>query len=551
MPEQSEYAKAIEERNNYVKSILESTSRKKVVVAGPGTGKTYLFSQLLQGKSKSLVLTFVNSLVEDLSLELYGLADVKTLHSFALSELNRISGRNIQISPVVAATIKEDAEIILNEVINFNTIFYEKEDHNTAIEFYKRRRIYYDYYGYTDIIYGAVKCYEKFHGRIPGYEIILIDEFQDFNKLEVTLIDLLSEKSPILIAGDDDQALYDFKRASNAHIRNRYTNKEYGFDSFTLPSCGRCTRVIVEAINDIILSAQKIGFLKGRIEKPFKYFADQKKDEVSCAYPRIIYSQQFSTKTPWFIEFKTSEFAKEQRKDFSVLIISPYKKQSIQIAEQLRKKGYNNIEVALQDESEITLLDGLKILLVNEKDNLGWRIAAKNLLPFDEFCELLKLSDSKTDSNFVDLLKSEIQKVIKALLLILKKVRDNKSIKPDKVDLLLRKLEFDQIGILKNAIRSEIECAAQKLGIPAIRKIKFKATTIQSSKGLSSDLVFLTHFDDRFIIKDDDKTKILDQEICNFIVALTRARKKIFLISTEKKKPTFLNWINPDKIEIV
>lgn len=74
------------------------------------------------------------------------------------------------------------------------------------------------------------------------------------------------------------------------------------------------------------------------------------------------------------------------------------------------------------------------------------------------------------------------------------------------------------------------------------------ATTIQSSKGLSSDLVFLTHFDDRFFIKNEDKSIITNQDICNFIVALTRARKKVILISTTKLKPTFLNWIKPERI---
>ena len=57
-----------EERNRYVNNILNTTSNKKVVVAGPGTGKTYLFKRILKGKKKALTLTFINSLIEDLSL---------------------------------------------------------------------------------------------------------------------------------------------------------------------------------------------------------------------------------------------------------------------------------------------------------------------------------------------------------------------------------------------------------------------------------------------------------------------------------------------------
>ena len=63
------YTKAIIERQKYIDAILSSPSRNKIVVAGPGTGKTYLFKEVVKGKTNTLTLTFVNALVEDLSLE--------------------------------------------------------------------------------------------------------------------------------------------------------------------------------------------------------------------------------------------------------------------------------------------------------------------------------------------------------------------------------------------------------------------------------------------------------------------------------------------------
>ena len=80
-----------------------------------------------------------------------------------------------------------------------------------------------------------------------------------------------------------------------------------------------------------------------------------------------------------------------------------------------------------------------------------------------------------------------------------------------------------------------------------IRKIPIKSTTIQSSKGLSADYVFITHFDDRYFIKNNGN--ISDKDIRNLLVALTRAKKKVFLISSNTtKRPTFLGWINADRI---
>jgi hypothetical protein len=59
------------ERQRHVDTILSSRAYKKLVVAGPGTGKTNLFKTILNGKNNTLTLTFVNALVADLSLELY------------------------------------------------------------------------------------------------------------------------------------------------------------------------------------------------------------------------------------------------------------------------------------------------------------------------------------------------------------------------------------------------------------------------------------------------------------------------------------------------
>ena len=53
-----------------IESVLNSTSSKKLVVAGPGTGKTTLFKQLLEletgDPNQRIVLTFINNLKDDL-----------------------------------------------------------------------------------------------------------------------------------------------------------------------------------------------------------------------------------------------------------------------------------------------------------------------------------------------------------------------------------------------------------------------------------------------------------------------------------------------------
>src|SRR5581483_6282162 len=102
--------------------------------------------------------------------------------------------------------------------------------------FYLDRANYYDAVDFDDSVYRIRRRLVADASLIPEYELVLIDEFQDFNKMEAAVIDLLAEKSAIVVAGDDDQALYSQLRgASWDHIRARYASGNY--EIFELPFC--------------------------------------------------------------------------------------------------------------------------------------------------------------------------------------------------------------------------------------------------------------------------------------------------------------------------
>ena len=546
MPKENKYEKSNRERSEFVDKILVSGSTKKVVVAGPGTGKTFLFKELLKNKKNALTLTFVNSLVEDLSLELNGMSEVKTLHGYARSILAKLTASDINVFHKLSNIIKEDGKILLGQELDFDKLFHERNDEDENLLFYKKRKDYYKYYSFAAIIFAAVKYFEQNREKIPVYEQILIDEFQDFNPLEVSLIELLAEKSPILLAGDDDQALYSFKSASTKFIRERNDGSVAGYESFTLPYCSRCTNVIVAAINDTLNTARTLGFLNGRVEKEYKYFDDEKKDKLCELHPKITYSQVFDRQIPWFIEKNIRELVQQEKNTFSVLIISPYKKQSHTIANSLIAKGFQNIDFVIKEEDEINILDGFKLLMENKNDILGWRIVSKFILSEEEFKSLIKDSDSQPLKTIKDLVPSNHRDTINKILKVLKYIKEDKFINKDDYDLAIALLGLSTYKIIKDYLFNQIDKNTSRVGDPALRKIPVKLTTIQSSKGLAADIVFITHFDDRFFIKDSSAT---DQDICNFLVAMTRAKNKLFLISSLKEEPTFLKWIKDDRLE--
>jgi superfamily I DNA/RNA helicase len=548
MNPEERYVAAEQERRAFVDAIVHSVARNKIVVAGPGTGKTFLFKEILQGKKRALTLTFVNSLVEDLSLELYGLCDTRTLHSFARGLLTEMLG-SAKVFPKLSDVISEDAKLAFDREVDFDKLFHERDDKNPDVQFYSHRRRYYDnHYGHSDVIFAAVKYLERHPDKVPSYDQVLVDEFQDFNQLEVSLIDLLALKSPILLAGDDDQALYDFKSASATHIRERHSDQNADYASFSLPYCSRCTRVIVDAINDVITGATGDGHLSARTAKPYRYFDCDSKDRESEKYPKIVYRQLYAKQIPWFIESEIDKIAAERRSKFSVLVVSPTSTQARTIANALREKGFQNVAYVDRPERELKMLDGLKLLLEDDKSNLGWRVTAKFLMSAPKFQALVKGSMEEGAKPFRDSLEVATRAQVKSMLTVLRKIENDAAVDPAALEEVCAKVGINSHDATKQVLKERSSRESWRGGKPAIRRIPIQSTTIQSSKGLAEDYVFITHFDDQYFLRD--KGKVGDRDICSFLVALTRARQKVFLISSRKNEPTFLNWISRERLDV-
>jgi superfamily I DNA/RNA helicase len=547
------YAVARHQRQKYVDAVVGAQTDKNLVVAGPGTGKTYLFKAVLQGKTNTLTLTFVNALLADLSLELFGLSDVKTLHGFARSQLQRVTGKTVKVFPKLSEVIKEDAGVLLGGEIDFDYLFNNKVDGDPHLDFYKKRKDYYGHYGFADLVYAVVLYFERHQDKIPAYAQVVVDEFQDFNALEVSLIDLLAKKSPVLLAGDDDQALYEsLKCASAKHIRKRHAGESPGYACFTLPYCSRSTRVIVDAANDIITHAKDSGLLLGRINKPYEYFEDATKDVESNANPQIVYSRVFAKQISWFNQKQVEDITRQLRAKFTVLVLSPTRTQCRGIYETLKAKGFENVQFTEKgDIAQPSLLDGLKLLLTDDKCNLAWRIVSRKLLDGTAFEALLKQTEGDGETKGLSvLIDPSLKKEVRRLLKTLRRVRDGKQkLADDQLAELFAGIGVDAYETAAQSLRDQLASPSPRMADPGIRRTSILVTTIQSSKGMAADYVFITHFDDRYCVRDRNKSTLSDQDVCSFLVALTRARKRVFLLSTDKgKTPTFLQWIDEKRI---
>ncbi len=84
-----------------------------------------------------------------------------------------------------------------------------------------------------------------------AFDRIIVDEYQDLNKAEQTIIDRLAENSVLAIVGDADQSIYAFKYANPEGIADFLQRHGDTVDK-SLSECRRCGQDIVAVANSVI-----------------------------------------------------------------------------------------------------------------------------------------------------------------------------------------------------------------------------------------------------------------------------------------------------------
>jgi ATP-dependent DNA helicase UvrD/PcrA len=266
-----------EARRKAIVDIVSSHAPKRLIVAGPGTESHLRFaccwSRFPKGKP-TLVFTLINNLVDELERDLAGLKNdqikVNTLHGFCKESLHRnIRLRDVNADfeyfPPLSLLIERDAGFLglKFQERDFQRDLVSLKEETEAVKFYLHQAAYYNAVSHDDSVYRVFSFYRANPNDVPNFELIIVDEFQDFNLLEASFIQCLAAKNKIVIAGDDDQSLYRFRHASNKYLRELWENRE--FANFSLPFCSRCPPVLVDAVNAFINNAQSSGLLRGRI----------------------------------------------------------------------------------------------------------------------------------------------------------------------------------------------------------------------------------------------------------------------------------------------
>ena len=274
-----------------------------LVIAGAGSGKTKVLTHkiayLMQEKDikpwNILAITFTNKAANEMKSRVEGLVGnaakdmwIGTFHSICVKILRRFIDRiGFDTSFIIFDTsdqrtlIKEcikacdlDEKMftdrsVLSEISNAKNEMLEpmqyalrtggdfrKEKIATVYSLYQQRLKENNAVDFDDIINHTIKILmenpEVLEYYSDKFKYVLVDEYQDTNKSQFTLVTMLAAKyGNITVVGDNDQGIYSFRGADISNILN-FERDFPGTKIIKLEQNYRCTGNILNAANAVI-----------------------------------------------------------------------------------------------------------------------------------------------------------------------------------------------------------------------------------------------------------------------------------------------------------
>jgi len=558
MGTEEEHEQLRAERQAALDAILESSAAKKLIVAGPGTGKTHTFKEALERAGGGVALTFIRALVRDLRVALADVAEiVNTFHGFTKHLLHAhpygvtADFWYCTALPIIVArdlTLLGFGEVSESEI---NSAFQKLDDAEGLITESLRVGDYYNAVGHNDVVYRVLRRFEESPDDIPEYPLIVVDEYQDFNPLETSLIRKLEQRSPVLVAGDDDQALYHRKHASPEFIRELAAADDYS--NFELPFCSRCTAVIVQAVNNVIARAIANGNLAGRLDKPFVcYLPDKAADSES--HPTVIHAHCTveSSTSPYIgryvaeqIEQIPPEHITASREGGYPTVLVVGTGEFVRPVYDYLRDRFPNVHLAGSSGLELTLLEAYRLLARAPRSRLGWRI----VLELDPPADLDDLVPRALEGQleFADNLLDGFSERHLPHAAAIGRLVGGEDISPEEQTALEAavRLDIEQIRA-ELALDHDVADAADD-GRTGPDAATIVCSTMVSAKGLSAGHVFIVGFNNEHFPRHHDS--ITDYEVCCLLVALSRTRKQCHLVSCGRWKgiqvqvSAFFDWL--------
>lgn len=610
----------LDELNDKQYEAVTATEGPSLVIAGAGSGKTkvlthkiaYLIGEKAIKPWNILAITFTNKAANEMKERVKSLIGesatdiwMGTFHSICVRILRKTIDRiGFDTSFVIFDTSDQKTMIkkILKEqnlddkIFTDKSVLYEighaknemltpeqyavrargdfrKENIAEIYRLYQKRLKENNAIDFDDIINFTIQILLDHPDILEFYadkfKYVLVDEYQDTNKAQFTLITLLASKfGNITVVGDNDQGIYSFRGADISNILN--FEKDFpGTQIIKLEQNYRCTQSVLNAANEIIKNNEtkyekKLWTSNEAGSLPKVYRGDNEYDEAN-----YIISQINSLRRNEY--YKYSDFAVLYRMNTQSRSIEdilrreniPYKiigglkfyerKEIKDMIAYLRlihntadnlsltriinepKRGVG--KTSMEQVEQLANSNGISMYeVIKRADEFGLNRVFGNTREFIAAIEELRtLKDSKLIS---DLMKETLQKTgyTKAL-------EDENTIEAENRienlnEFLTVAIEFEEQSA-DNSLTEFLEGITLSSDLDGMEEAEESVTlmTLHSAKGLEFPAVFLVGMEEGIFpgYQSIGEPKELEEERRLCYVGITRAKEKLFMTCAKQR----------------
>lgn len=186
----------------------------------------------------------------------YAADDQKKLCKDIVKQLH-IDEKQLPVKSILSEISKaKDKMITPQEMLKTAEFDYRRVSIAKVYEIYQARLKTADAMDFDDLLCKTVELFEQCP-EILGYyqnqfKYIMVDEYQDTNKVQYRFVSMLAEKNGnICVVGDDDQSIYKFRGATIENILS-FENTFKGAKIIRLEQNYRSTQNILDAANSVI-----------------------------------------------------------------------------------------------------------------------------------------------------------------------------------------------------------------------------------------------------------------------------------------------------------
>ena len=591
-----------------------------LVIAGAGSGKTkvlthkiaYLIGEKNVKPWDILAITFTNKAANEMKERIAGLVGdpakdiwMGTFHSICVRILRRFIDRiGFDTSFIIFDTSDQKTLVkncmkdlaiddklfndrsVLSEISNAKNEMLEpdqytlrangdfrKETIATVYELYQKRLKENNAIDFDDIINYTIKILMENPDVLEYYsnkfKYVLVDEYQDTNKSQFTLITLFASRNGnITVVGDNDQGIYSFRGADISNILN-FERDFPGTKIIKLEQNYRCTGNILKAANAVIKNNEvkykkELWTENEQGNLPQVYLAENEYDEGSYIVSQIEH-------------LKREEYYKYS--DFAVLYRMNTQSRAIEDIFRRENIPYKIVGgLKFYERKEIKDIIAYLRLIQNNADNLSLKriinepkrgIGKTSLDKVEQLAisneksmyEIIKDAEqyglnrvylnSREFINTIEELKSKIEDLSVSELIkqTLKKTGYTKALEDENTieaenrienleEFLTVAMEFEE-EFAENGLREFLEGITLSSDLDNMEENEESVTlmTLHSAKGLEFPVVFLVGMEEGIFpgYKSISEPKELEEERRLCYVGITRAKNYLFLTCSRQR----------------